>query len=204
MHKIVLFKNKKLKKVFSTYKEYNRCNTKFKELLKDNKSVEFYIDHANGNDVNYELAIICPKKETFIFQKDEYGRNFETVLDSDKFSICKIEPYYIEETIRLYDRNTTVTFNQIYDELSKIKDLFSLTVLNNKIVKQVESEFELFVLKNQNNAERFKDLICNKLISNGNACICVSDTSIVNRKMLYDKLTDMGYDKTFLYRKTVN
>lgn len=52
MHKIVLFKNKKLKKVFSTYKEYNRCNTKFKELLKDNKSVEFYIDHANGNDIN--------------------------------------------------------------------------------------------------------------------------------------------------------
>ena len=76
-----------------------------------------------------------------------------------------------------------------------------ISKLNNKIVVQNDDNVLIFTLKNDSDSERFIDTMSNYFIENKKTdCILVKDTSIIQRKYLYDLLTQKGFPKNYLFR----
>jgi hypothetical protein len=75
-------------------------------------------------------------------------------------------------------------------------------VLNHKVVLQNEDKFYLFSLKDEVEALRFLDSLGNYMLHFGNKSVMIlKSTSLVQKKYLYDLLTEKGFDISVLYRK---
>jgi hypothetical protein len=69
--------------------------------------------------------------------------------------------------------------------------------LKNKVVVQDDDIFDLFSLKNEEDADRFLKILQQSSV--GGKMIIVRDISSPQRKYLYDILVEKGFDKKFLY-----
>lgn len=203
MYKIVLFRNKKLKKVIRTYKSYQGASTKFKKLI-DNNNIKFPKQFENGKKYKYELVLLCPKNQKKLFDVDEYGRNVEVDLDDSEFSICEKREYFEEEVIRSYDRGVNFTYDLLLKYVKRFPGVLSFVALNNKVLFQAEDHMELFLLKTMEDADRLISILQDDLMSSKKHSICVPDYSKVQRKELYDMLEEKGYDRGLLYRQVIN
>jgi hypothetical protein len=82
------------------------------------------------------------------------------------------------------------------------KDFKSIFSLNNKVVVQVDDNFNLFSLKNSIDSHRFITVLESYFMNNGRKdAMFVKDTSTVQRKWLYNILEENGFDRKKLYKQ---
>jgi len=151
----------------------------------------------------YELALIFPKnkKAGKTYVKDELGRNIEIKLDSKKFRIKEIIPYWREETIFDFDTKKRIRYHEIINIILDVSDIAQVFTLNNKVFLQVENDIRMFGNRNIEDANRLFETIRNDITKKGRGnFIFVKDISTYQRSQLYDLLTSKGYKRTELFR----
>ena len=201
---IVLFKNKKKKKIIKGYATEKNANLKFDDLISKN-NVEFPMLFENSKSCNYEIALLSKVDDYQIplFKSDEIGRNVNIFIEGDSdYVIKRINNYFIEELIFDWQTDKRITFNELIKTYIPKNELKTISKLNNKIVVQTNENFTLFTLKNEEDSERLLETLESYFIKNGrNDCIFVKDLNTVHRKWLYDVLEKHGFNRKKLYRK---
>lgn len=201
---IVLFKNRKKKKIIKGYSTEKNANNKFNELIKNN-NVEFPVFYENSESCEFEIALLSKvdKFQPQLFKTDEIGRNINVFIDDKSdYVIKRINNYFIEELILDWETNKRITFDVLVRKYLPKQDLKIISKLNNKIVIQCNEKFNLFTLKNEEDSERLLETLESYFInSNRNDCIFVKDLNTIHRKWLYEVLETNGFDKKKLYRK---
>jgi hypothetical protein len=201
---IVLFKNKKKKKLIKGYRTENNARNKFRSLIKEN-DIKFHVSYENSLECKYELGLLTNQQsyQQTLFLVDDIGRNVNVELeDNNEYVFLDITHYKIEEKIFDWQKNDRITFNELLSKYCPKTTFKSISTLNNKLIIQVEDDFKLFSLKNESDAHRLLSTIESEFFQNGrNDAIFVRDTSTTQRKWLYDVLEKNGYDRKKLYRQ---
>jgi len=201
---IVVFKNRRKKKIINKFNTSKAASSFYKELVEKNDEVLFEIQTQNGKPCQYEVALLERKGSTLfpIYTKDEFGRNVELMFDDNDYNIIKISSYKEPEKIKdLQTGNKINTTTFINNYLSK-DGVKLVSKLNNKIVVQNDETVNMFVLKCDSDANRFIESLTERFVKlKRGDCMFVKDTTSQQKKYLYDLLQSKGYDKKFLYRK---
>lgn len=200
-----MFKNKKKKKIIKGYQSEKRAISKFKSLLKENTHT-FEVRYENAEKSKYELALLSNQDyyQIPLFQEDEMGRNEEVFISSETDYIIKqIKPYKVEEKIYDWLTNERITFDMLIKQYCIRKEMKSISTLHNKLIIQINDKFFVFSLKNVDDSHRLLETIENYFRQNGrDDAIFIKDTSIIQRKWIYDLLVRNGFNKQKLYRQT--
>lgn len=202
-YQIVLFKNKTKKKIINKFKTHKRANNFFELLINESDSVIFDKKYENGVECSYELALIEKTSGTFlpIFLKDEFGRKVKVSLDDENFTILKIMKYKMEESFLDYSKNEKITLDKLLKTYLKQDGLKLISKLNNKIIIQNDSKFNLLTFKNDDDSIRFIDNLSSHFINEKRYdCMFVKDYTTSQRKYLYDLLVENGFSKKYLIR----
>ncbi len=201
---VVLFKNKKKKRIIKKFITFSRAKQFYEKLIKESNEVLFEIRVEGGKECNYEIGIVemSSKQLVPVYMTDEFGRSVKVKLDEDGMTLFKIQPYKKEETIYDIKERKKITMSDLIKRYMKGDGLKMLSVLNNKVVLQEDEKIHLFTLKSESESSRFID--CMSLhffkIKRGD-CLFVKDYSTAQRKYLYSLLESNGIDKKILYRK---
>ncbi len=201
---VVLFKDKKKKRIIKKFITFSRAKQFYEKLIKESNEVLFEIRVEAGKECNYELGIVemSSKQLVPVYMTDEFGRSVKVKLDEDGMTLFKIQPYKKEETIYDIKEGKKITMSDLIKKYMKGDGLKMISVLNNKIVLQEDEKIHLFTLKSESESSRFVD--CMSLhffkIKRGD-CLFVKDYSTAQRKYLYSLLESNGIDKKILYRK---
>jgi hypothetical protein len=201
---VVLFKNKKKKRIIKKFITFTRAKQFYDKLVRESNEVLFEIKIEAGNECNYEIGIVemSSKQLVPVYMTDEFGRNVKVKLDEDGMTLFKIQPYKKEETVFDIKTGKKITMSDLIKKYLKGDGLKMISVLNNKIVLQEDEKIHLFTLKSESESSRFVD--CMSLhffkIKRGD-CLFVKDYSTAQRKYLYSLLESNGIDKKILYRK---
>ena len=200
---IVLFKNKKKKKIINKFKTHKRAKDFFDKLILESDNVLFSKEYENGVKSKYELALLENMSNSLlpIFLRDELGRNIKVELEDSNYKITKINNYYEEETILDYSTSKKITSIEFISKYLNPPGVKLISKLNNKVVVQNDNKFNLFTLKNDEDSFRFIDCLSEKFrIENRSDCIFVKDYSTQQRKYLYNLLINNGFSKEYLVR----
>jgi hypothetical protein len=201
---IVLFKNKKRKKIIKKFKLLENAKSFYKKKLEESNKIVFEKKFENAEICEYELALISPKDSNFesLYIKDHLGRQIKVDIDGD-LKILQIEPYKISEKLYDVSEESKISFGQFEKNYLNKKTIKMLSKLNNKIVLQDEDKINLFSLKNEIESERFLNCLRDYLIETKNFnYIIVSETSKPQKKYLYKILDESGISKKILYRNS--
>lgn len=203
---IVLFKNKKKKKILKEFITLSRAKKYYKQLLQESKSIIFEKNYENGHESSFEIAIVSNNPKVHqppVYLSDNLGRNIRVKLEESNMSILEISLYKIEEKIFDIQTNTKITINEFISKYLNNNNYKLISSLNNKVIVQSDEIFNLFSLKNERDTNRFLDSLTNHFfkIKRGD-CLIVKDTSSPQRKYLIELLNNNGFDKKILYRKT--
>ena len=200
---IVLFKNKDKRKIINKFQTFKKTEKFFNELLEKSNSIIFEKKFDNGHESDYELTILQKKSEVknFVYIKDDFGRTIKVDLEDDDYQILKISNFKVEETILDYQTKKKITVPFLLKTYLSKEGLKMISKLNNKIVIQNDDVFNMFTLKNDEDANRFIESLSTHCINIGrNDCIFVKDSSTVQRKYLYTLLVEKGFPKSYLFR----
>jgi hypothetical protein len=173
---IVLFKNKKKKKIIKGYVTSKNANLKYKKLIEDN-NIPFEVLYESGSQCKYEIALLSKTSSNQdLFKIDEFGRNKKVFISDDSgYEIIKINDYSIEEKIFDSQLDKRIEFNYFIKKYFNSSELKVVSTLHNKLVLQIESDFYLFILKNIYDSERLISVLEDYFLSNGRKdCIFVS------------------------------
>ena len=201
---VVLFKNKKKKRIIKKFITFNRAKQFYDKLIQESNEVLFEIKVEGGSECNYEIGIVemSSKQLVPVYMTDEFGRNVKVKLDEDGMTLFKIQPYKKEETVFDIRTGKKITMSDLIKKYLRGDGLKMISVLNNKIVLQEDEKIHLFTLKSESESSRFVD--CMSLhffkIKRGD-CLFVKDYSTAQRKYLYSLLESNGIDKKILYIK---
>jgi len=201
---VVLFKNKKRKRIINKFVELSNAIKFYEKKLKESSDIIFNVEYENGNFSRYDLSIVSlTKTESFpIYYTDELGRNIRIFLDDGNMSIIKISPYNKEEKIFDIQQNKKITSSHLIKKYLSGNELKIMSVLNNKIIIQKDDIFSMFSLKSEPESFRFLECISKYFFKNNRTdCIFVSDSSSAQKKYLIKLLNENGIDKKVLYRK---
>ena len=96
---VVLFKNKKRKKIINKFLTYDNAINFYNKKLEENNSVVFDKRVENASDCSFELGLLQKKDTNFdsMFVKDEMGRQVKIEIDDPEYKIIKISNYKVEE-----------------------------------------------------------------------------------------------------------
>jgi len=200
---ILLFKNKKRKKIINKFKTLENATSFYNNLVKQSNNVIFNKKVENAEPCVYEIGLVTNKKieNEKLFLRDTMGRQVRIELDDNDYQISKLDEYRIEEKFFDVSTNkkiTTQEFLKIYLSSGSIK---MLSKLNNKVVFQNNDHISLFSFKNEIESKRFLDNLSDYFISIGKVdTIIVNEDSSGQKKYLYDILEKFGFDKKLLYR----
>lgn len=201
---VVLFKNKKKKRIIKKFITFSRAKQFYEKLIQESNEVLFDVKIEAGEECSYELGIIelSSKQLIPVYMTDEFGRNIKVKLDEDGMTLFKIQPYKKEEKIYDIQTGKKITMTELIKKYLRGTGLKMISVLNNKIVVQEDEKFSLFTLKSENESSRFIDCMSSHFfkIKRGD-CLFVKDYSTAQRKYLYKLLEVNGIDKKILYRK---
>lgn len=200
---IVLFKNKIKKKIINKFKTHKKSDNLFITLSNQSNDVIFEKKYSNGDECNYELAILEKSPNTFIpvYLKDELGRQIKVNLEDGDYIITKIITYKIEETFLDITLNKKINSNEFIKFYLNPVGFKLMSKLNNKIIVQNDDKVNLFILKNEHDSSRFIESISNKFILEKRMdCMFVKDYSITQKKSLYNLLINQGFSKDYLLR----
>ena len=158
---IVVFKNKSKKKIINKFNTSKGAKDFYQKLLDENDNVDFDVQTENGKTCVYEVAILERKKDQLfpIYTKDEFGRNIKLDFEDDNYHITKISKYKHPEKILDLQTNKRIEFNTFFYRYLPKEGIKLVSKLNNKIIVQNDEELNLFVLKNEFDANRFMILI---------------------------------------------
>jgi hypothetical protein len=199
-YQIVLFKNKEKKKIINKFITFDNAKKGYENLLKKSENVIFNVQIQNGKPCNYEIALIGKDKHKDpIYLKDSLGRNIKVELDTDEFSIMKINQYNKEELFLDYKTKNKITTSQFINKYLKGGGLKMISKLNNKIVLQNEEKINLFTFKSEDDALRFTEILSTLFVkTNRRDCMIINDYSTIQRKSLYDMLVNNGFSREYL------
>jgi hypothetical protein len=201
---VVLFKNKKRKKIINKFVTFSRAKQYYDKLLKESNDVIFNVEIENGMDARYELGLIELSDNQLIpvYMTDEYGRSSKVKLEGDGMTLFNIGYYKKEEKIYDLTKNKKITTHQLIKSYLKGDGLKMVSSLNNKIIVQEDEKISLFTLKSEFESLRFIDSLSSYFfkIKRGD-CLFVKDHSSAQRKYLFSMLESYGIDKKILYRK---
>jgi hypothetical protein len=201
---IVLFKNKKKKRIINKFVTLSRAKNYFKDLLSESNDVIFEVLVENGKECKFELGLIqtSVNQSSPVYMQDNYGRNLKVKLEDGGMSILELFPYREEELIYDVKKKTKITSQRFIKQYLRGDTLKMVSVLNNKVILQKDEEIDLFSLKNESECSRFVDCLSKHFfkIKRGD-CLFIKDCSSPQRKYLYSLLEANGFDKKVLYRK---
>lgn len=201
---IVVFKNKKRKKIIKKFKTLERAEKYYKTKLSENLVI-FDKKVENGRPCNFELGILEKDSNDFesYYIKDEMGRQVKVELDDPDYKIMKINDYKVEELLFDKQTNKKITFLKFVKKYLPISNIKLVSKLNHKIIVQRDEIYSIFSLKSDDDCERFLDVLREYLFTEGRGdCILVSDTSKPQKKYLYNVLEESGIPKSVLYRRS--
>ena len=201
---VVLFKNKKRKRIIKKFITLSRAESFFNTLISESDEVIFNVLVKNTKDCKLELSLVelSTNQSSPVYIMDEYGRNVRVKLEDSGMSILKIKPYREEELIFDIQKKKKITTKDLIKTYLKTDGLKMISVLNNKIVLQKDEDIKLFSLKNEKESSRFIDCLSLYFFKiNRSDCLFIKDYSSPQRKYLYSLLEYNGFDKKILYRK---
>lgn len=201
---VLLFKNKKKKKILNTFKTERHAMNLFNKMVEKSNDVLFNIEFECGKPSKYEIGLLKrkTKNDDPIFIKDEMGRNIKLEIDDVDFNLVKLLPFNREELIFDLQTNRRITIKDFIKDYLHKDSINMVSGLNNKIITQTDNQFALFSLKTTDEVERFLKIMTNYSIKNGLLNIIVKDINTMHRKYLYKLLTKNGYNITMLYKKS--
>lgn len=191
-------------KKLKSYKSYENAQNFYNKKIEESQKIFFETKIQNTKDVKFEIVLTENKntKQTSLFVTDELGRNIKVKTDDSNFTILKIFEYKISDTIYDIQKKKKINFIEFCEKYLKFKDLKVVSSLNNKIVVQRDDNFSLFSCKDENESHRFLDELSKYMLQNKRSDIMiVFDTSIPQKKFLYKKLIESGFELKMLYRK---
>ena len=201
---VVLFKNKKRKKIIKKFVTLSRAKNFYDSLIKKSNEVIFDISYENGLECFFELGMVELSSNQLvpIYMTDDMGRNIRVKLEDDNMTLFQIKQYRKEELIFDVSKNKKITTNELISQYLKGDGLKMISSLNNKIIIQKDEVINLFSLKNESESSRFIDSLSSYFfkIKRGD-CLFIKDTSSAQKKYLYNLLESNGIDKKLLYRK---
>jgi hypothetical protein len=204
-HLIVLFKNKKRKKIINRFKTIDRAKEFFSKKVSESENVIFEKQVENALPCSFEIALVSKKDNDFqsLFVKDSLGRQVRVNLDDDDFKIIEVNEYRIEEKIFDVYQNKKITTQEFLKKYINTPSIKLLSKLNNKVVLQNDDNVDLFTLKDPEECTRFLRSLSDYFISTQRMdVIVVYESSKSQKKYLYDILEKNGIDKKVLYRTT--
>lgn len=201
---VVLFKNKKKKKIIKKFITLSRAKNYYNELIEKSNEVIFEVLVENGKECKFELGLIemSTNQSSPIYMTDEFGRNIKVKLEENGMSILDIKSYRDEDLIYDVKNKKKITSQEFIKRYLKGDGLKMLSVLNNKIILQKDENIDLFSLKNESESSRFIDCLSSYFFKiKRSDCLFIKDYSTPQRKYLYELLESNGFDKKVLYRK---
>ena len=201
---VVLFKDKKKKKILKKFITYKRAKQFYKTLTDKSKEIIFDVKVQSGKECKFELGLVelSSKQLIPVYMTDEFGRNIKVKLDEDGMTLFEISPYKKEELIFDIKENRKITVDKFIKSYLKGDGMKMISSLNNKIVVQENEKINLFTLKSESESERFIDCVSSHFFKiRRSDCLFVKDSSTPQRKYLYTLLEASGIDKKILYRK---
>ena len=199
---IVLFKNRKRKKIIKRYATEKQALSFFNKTISEN-NVIFEKKVENAEEVDYEIGLLS-KNQSFqpsLYITDDYGRNNPVNLENPEYVFLNIKKYKVEELIFDWQKQSKISFTDFIKTYCKTNELKNIFTLNNKICVQIDDDVNVFSLKDINESERFLDTLQKYFYENNRKdSILVKDISIAQRKWLYDMMVKKGFDKKRLYR----
>lgn len=205
MYQIVLFKNKVKKKIIKKFKTSKRAEDYYKSLMDKSDSVIFSKQYDNGFESDYELALMLPKNinSENLFVKDEFGRQLKIEVEDSEYSISKISKYCLDEFFLDYATKKKINTSTFIKKYLDSPGLKMVSKLNNKIIVQNDDIFKLFTFKNDDDSSRFIDSMLPYFLKLKRMdCMFIKDYDTMQRKYLYDILTEKGFPKSYLFRQS--
>ena len=118
------------------------------------------------------------------------------------YTFLEVKDYKLEEKIYDWQTDSKIEMQKLIYDYCPIKEMKSISTLNNKIIIQINDDFKLFSLKNIDDAQRALKVMEKYFIRKGRKdAIFVRDISTTQRKWLYDVLERNGFDRKKLYRQ---
>jgi hypothetical protein len=197
---VVLFKDKKKKKILKKFITYKRAKQFYKTLMDKSKEIIFDVKVQSGKECKFELGLVelSSKQLIPVYMTDEFGRNIKVKLDEDGMTLFEISPYKKEELIFDIKENRKITVDKFIKSYLKGDGMKMISSLNNKIVVQENEKINLFTLKSESESERFIDCVSSHFFKiKRSDCLFVKDSSTPQRKYLYTLLESSGIDKKF-------
>jgi hypothetical protein len=201
---VVLFKNKKKKKIIKKFITLSRAKNYFDGLIEKSNEVIFEVLVENGKECKFELGLISlsVNQSSPVYMTDEFGRSIKVKLEENGMSILNLKPYRDEDLIYDVKNKKKITTQEFIKRYLKGDGLKMVSVLNNKVILQRDEKIDLFSLKNESECTRFVECLSSHFfkIKRGD-CLFIKDCSSPQRKYLYELLESNGFDKKILYRK---
>lgn len=201
---VVLFKNKKKKKIIKKFITLSRAKNYFDGLIEKSNEVIFEVLVENGKECKFELGLISlsSNQSSPVYMTDEFGRSIKVKLEENGMSILNLKPYRDEDLIYDVKNKKKITTQEFIKRYLKGDGLKMVSVLNNKVILQRDEKIDLFSLKNESECTRFLECLSSHFfkIKRGD-CLFIKDCSSPQRKYLYELLESNGFDKKVLYRK---
>ena len=201
---VVLFKNKKKKKIIKKFVTLSRAKNYFDGLIEKSNEVIFEVLVENGKECKFELGLISlsVNQSSPVYMTDEFGRSIKVKLEENGMSILNLKPFRDEDLIYDVRNKKKITTQEFIKRYLKGDGLKMVSVLNNKVILQRDEKIDLFSLKNESECSRFVECLSSYFfkIKRGD-CLFIKDCSSPQRKYLYELLESNGFDKKVLYRK---
>lgn len=201
---VVLFKNKKKKKIIKKFITLSRAKNYFDGLVEKSNEVIFEVLVENGKECKFELGLISlsVNQSSPVYMTDEFGRSIKVKLEENGMSILHLKPFRDEDLIYDVKNKKKITTQEFIKRYLKGDGLKMVSVLNNKVILQRDEKIDLFSLKNEYECSRFVECLSSYFfkIKRGD-CLFIKDCSSPQRKYLYELLESNGFDKKVLYRK---
>ena len=203
-YSVVLFKNKKKKKIINKFITPEKAHSLYKKMMSESEEVIFDVQMESGLDCSYELGIVHMSSEQKepVYLTDELGRFLKVKLDEKGMTLILISPYKKPEPIFDIQLKKKIFVDEFIKKYLKGNGVKMVSALNNKIVVQDDDKFNLFTLKSEEESIRFIECLSSYFhkIKRGD-CLFIKDSSTPQKKYLYSLLESHGFDKKILYRK---
>jgi hypothetical protein len=202
---IVIFKNKKRKKIIKSFVRKNIAENFYNQKIEDSNKVKFNVEVENSEPCKYEIALITTTMDfqMDLFIQDDIGRNVKIKTDDSNYKILKISNYNLPEKLFDWSSNSRISFDFFYGKYFKSRELKNVFTVNNKLLIQQEDNVNIFSLKNSSESKRLLNILQEHMISeNRSDAIFVPDNDNIQRKYLYSILEEKGVNKSKLYRQS--
>jgi len=200
---IVLFKNKKKKKIIKRFVTEKKARNHFNELIKENDKILFDKKIENATDSEYLIGLVTNQTnvQKTLYYTDDLGRNIVANLENSNYVFLDIKNYKIEEKLFDWQDQKKINLFELEKKYFKTTELKNIFTLNNKLCIQIEEDVSVFSLKDSEESKRLLESLENKFMNeNRMDSLFVRDVSTAQRKWLYNVLESKGFDKRRLYR----